>query len=658
MIIDRLILHNFGIYRGRHEISLTPESDKPIILFGGLNGGGKTTFLDAILLALYGKFAECSGRGGLGYEQFLADCINRDVSKKDGASVTLEFRQWHGGEVEVFAVTRAWRNSGKSVQETVDVYRDGVRDPETADRWYEVVEEVLPSRIAKLFFFDGEKIEDLAGQEKSASLIATGLQTLLGLDLVSTLESDLVVLRRRKVRALDTTTAGDNLGSLEDAADRAEARRKRLVAKRAALMMKYEAVNKEGDRLRDKYRRLGGELFEQRDALQAEHEAQLRALSHLDDRLRDLASGIAPLCLLRPQLKSAREAAIRDKKAAEAAALVETLVSRDEELLAFFDSLEESRSVKNKVSDFLKKDRDRYASYAADFVGLDIDPTCFGAVEPQTLDETLQKVRVLLLEHRSLQEALMRTERKMAGIPDPDGLRGISAQLSDNQKSRLKFEHELETLSEEIAHAQNELEQANERYRNAEKKAITASFSQERIRQSVQSIERIGALLQHFRERLIAQHTKTLEDHIFQSYNTLIRKNEFLSHIEIDPSTCELKLFSHGRAAIAPGRLSAGERQLLVVSILWGLMKASGRALPTVIDTPLGRLDSEHRTNLVENYFPAASHQVILLSTDQEIDEEYYRRLLPYITHDYRLYYDEKSRSSRVIDGYFWRGAA
>ena len=93
MILDNLTLHNFGVYGGRHEIALTPtSSEKPIILFGGLNGGGKTTFLDALLLVLYGKFAKCSNRGSQSYDDYLRKSINRNVNPKDGAAIELEFR--------------------------------------------------------------------------------------------------------------------------------------------------------------------------------------------------------------------------------------------------------------------------------------------------------------------------------------------------------------------------------------------------------------------------------------------------------------------------------------------------------------------------------------------------------------------------------------
>ena len=105
-------------------------------------------------------------------------------------------------------------------------------------------------------------------------------------------------------------------------------------------------------------------------------------------------------------------------------------------------------------------------------------------------------------------------------------------------------------------------------------------------------------------------------------------------------------------------RLSAGERQLLATSLLWGLARASGRPLPTIIDTPLGRLDSSHRRHLIERYFPVASHQVILLSTDEEIDEDSLKRLQPHISRSYHLQFDEALRSTRVTPGYFWNHEA
>lgn len=100
-------------------------------------------------------------------------------------------------------------------------------------------------------------------------------------------------------------------------------------------------------------------------------------------------------------------------------------------------------------------------------------------------------------------------------------------------------------------------------------------------------------------------------------------------------------------------RLSAGERQLLATSLLWGLARASGRPVPTIIDTPLGRLDSSHRRHLIERYFPCASHQVLLLSTDEEIVGSYYKTLEPFITRTYMLSHDEDSGKTHIQPGYF-----
>ena len=75
-----------------------------------------------------------------------------------------------------------------------------------------------------------------------------------------------------------------------------------------------------------------------------------------------------------------------------------------------------------------------------------------------------------------------------------------------------------------------------------------------------------------------------------------------------------------------------------------------------VIDTPLGRLDSDHRAHLVERYFPHASHQVIILSTDTEIDQAYFTALGPAISHSYHLQFNAGERRCVIEKGYFWSG--
>ena len=132
---------------------------------------------------------------------------------------------------------------------------------------------------------------------------------------------------------------------------------------------------------------------------------------------------------------------------------------------------------------------------------------------------------------------------------------------------------------------------------------------------------------------LVKQHIEHIECLVLDSFRQLLRKESLVVDLRISPDDFQLELLNGSGEHIFPDRLSAGERQLLAVSLLWGLARASGRPLPIVVDTPLGRLDAPHRTHLVERYFPNASHQVLLLSTDEEIDEKYYPKLKSRVGH-------------------------
>src|SRR5262249_11283892 len=124
MIFDELVLQNFGVYRGEHRVTLTAPADRPIVLFGALNGAGKTTFMEAMQLALYGKNAK-STRGRLAYADYLARSINRYVPPTEGAGLQFAFRHRTDGREEAIRLIRTWCRSGKGIKDSFEVWRDG-----------------------------------------------------------------------------------------------------------------------------------------------------------------------------------------------------------------------------------------------------------------------------------------------------------------------------------------------------------------------------------------------------------------------------------------------------------------------------------------------------------------------------------------------------
>jgi DNA sulfur modification protein DndD len=161
--------------------------------------------------------------------------------------------------------------------------------------------------------------------------------------------------------------------------------------------------------------------------------------------------------------------------------------------------------------------------------------------------------------------------------------------------------------------------------------------------------------MQEFLKRSTENKIGRLSEYITESFRFLLRKKELVSRVVIDPTTFSIELEDKDGRRISKQQLSEGEKQIFAVSVLWGLSRASARPLPAVIDTPMGRLDAEHRLALLERYFPNASHQVIILSTDTEIEENAVQKLTPSIARSYHLSYDDLGKCTTALEGYFWQ---
>ena len=135
----------------------------------------------------------------------------------------------------------------------------------------------------------------------------------------------------------------------------------------------------------------------------------------------------------------------------------------------------------------------------------------------------------------------------------------------------------------------------------------------------------------------------------------LVRKEDLVSKLEINPKDFSVTLYGREGAKLKKSDLSAGEKEIYAICLLWGLAKTSGRELPIIIDTPLSRLDSDHRRAIVQKYYPIAGSQVIILSTDTEVDKEYYQMLIPSVEKSFLLDYDPIQGRTKVLAGYFWK---
>lgn len=140
-------------------------------------------------------------------------------------------------------------------------------------------------------------------------------------------------------------------------------------------------------------------------------------------------------------------------------------------------------------------------------------------------------------------------------------------------------------------------------------------------------------------------------------YMQLANKKGMIAKIEMDSVTLDLKYLNDLGDEVPKERLSAGEKQLMVVSLLWALAICSRRKLPVIIDTPLSRLDSKHRMALLKTYLPNASDQTIVLSTDSEIYGKYYQAIKKNVGDEYTLVYDDVKKCTTIQRGYRWEEA-
>lgn len=652
MLFESLLVRNLGVFRGEHSLELLPSHpERPIVLVGALNGSGKTTIIEALQLALYGRRASYGWRGASSYQTYLARIRNRYAKSVEPTIAEVKVKLADGRRLRVH---REWSYHTKIPKEFVSVcLNDSDQpDPNLSETWDEEVERLLPARLAELFFFDGERIEQLADPLKSADVLRSAVSSLLGLDLVDHLLDDLEILRsRQKQKALPEGEKA-RIDSL-DAEMRAVSQRiEDIRDMKASCNTRIAEGQRELERAKVILQAAGGDRFHQRERWAADRAKAAAQIESEERQLRELAAGILPLKLLEPKLNELAGSGSEGESSVteESLTLIE---SQFDQLRKWIASRKFSATAKHDLRMYISARLKalRIARRTSGTLLLRSGRERISQLLDNQLAETYTTALDLVDKIRANTESLLRFQENLAQVPEPEQLSEAFGKIGAAEALCKQAGTELAGLESQERAAIRELESLKRRKSEQLEKIAEAGDASRTAEYCSRSI----ATLSKFKTDLVRVRRERLEQLILESFRLLSRKTDLISTLSLDPHTMAVSLKTTHGSDIVPQQLSAGERQLLAIAMLWGLARASGRPVPVVIDTPLGRLDGEHRKTIVEKYFPDAGHQVILLSTDMEVDAEFSELLEDSVAHRYLIGYDPHERSSSITSGYFSR---
>jgi DNA sulfur modification protein DndD len=665
MIFTELVLQNFGVYSARQAINLQPQDNRdgfqPIILLGGMNGGGKTTLMDAIRLVLYGQRAKCSTRGNLSYSEFLKQSINKNSTSGDTTCIELSFEHIYQDSWKVFKVVRAWQRNSQEIKDSLSISIDNDYDDNLAANWDEYIENILPLGISNLFLFDGEQVKELAELEIPPSPVIEAINTLLGLELAEKLSIDLEVLVSRKRKALASKSDLQTIEEIEQKL--AEQKKHKTLAKKQLSLLDKQLKNahKKCEKALQKFKKEGGKIAAEREHIEGKLKNLTKDLEIERQHLRKLAEDRLPLSVINFLLTETIECGKEELKIQQFKQSRHLLEARDRKLLTYLTEISLSAEIISKVQFFIDRENqslqnsinDRGQSF------LDLDEELLQQLintQQNILPFQQQFAREKINKIQEIQSEIDLTEQQLAKAASPEdyaqldkAVQQARQEVSDCQTQYNSDKLKLEDLDRHIDRTQQEL---TRKLKNYSDDAIERSNDEHLL----ESAEKIQQTLKLFREKLTLKKLNKLETEITECFRYLLHKSDLVHRVAIESDNFRLTLYDPHGEFLPKQRLSAGEKQLLAIAFLWGLARVSGKNLPIAIDTPLGRLDSSHRHNLIERYFPAASHQVILLSTDTEIGlaEIELLRQQEAISHEYLLKYDSDARQTTIQPGYFY----
>ena len=667
MLLRQLTLSNFGIYRGEHSFNLTPDAsshfNRPFIIFKGKNGVGKSTILEAIRVCLHGPLVLGSRVGRTEYAEFILSRIHRSAAKQaqpDSAFVELIFDHVDAVRKISYCVRRSWRLDAAKATEDLSIWEDGqLRTEMTEDQLNTLLRELLPPGIAALFFFDGERIEQLAEDASSGDFLAETFKGLLGINLVERLQNDLDIFVTRQSSSKESNELQTRLVSLHENLSNLQVTREHLQHEHQEAAAESVKLQRTISSFEQKVAQEGKQFADDMAQLKAEEQRLKTHIEGYKHQMQELFAGLAPFAIA-PQMckllaKNLHAEQEQQKRMAAQQFLNERLTTLSAAMLSakFWTDTGTSmdsrarRRVIEKVRTLLLDHSDNAVVAKIIHQVSERERQALLAQIDQCVTDIPQQVRDIAKRLETLETKAQRIEDKIRMAPRAETLEPFLIRLSELNRRKGELQKTERDKLDEIRRLEYEIDVINRELRNTRQQLA----EREKSSRQVQLALRTQFVLEDYTNKLAQEKIRQAEDLLVKHFNEVCRKKDFIDSAKIDPTTYEVTICRLG-TAFPHERLSAGEKQLLAVATTWALHEVSRLPIPVIIDTPLARLDSDHRRSIMQTYFPRASQQVILLGTDMEFDSESITEMAPNISRVYELDYDTSAGTVTSVQNY------
>jgi len=661
MKIRKLTIENYKSFQFATEIPFpVGEDGRSIFLIGGMNGAGKTSIMEAINFCLYGTKPDNIYRN-----------INRREKAKGNANVSFELVMEMDDSSEL-VVKRTWSAGPvddpkpRDLTERLVVVRDGKRvSVQNQEIWQDFIRSMIPPGITQFFFFDGEKIQTIAADDHSEVRLKSSLEAALGIQYINRLASDILYIKQEERKGF-VEISDEDLEFKQSELKKEQSKLSRKNKDRDGVREELAGFKAQMEEAKERFSAAFHTAPESREAMREQEKKRLQTstrLTQVESEIRALCEEALPFALtgkifdgIRRQIEVERESATGEAIKEHASGLAKRIVRVVEEPEPIYReklSVEKMGELERRIFRLLKEgDAKGAVTKVLDLSDRDAARVLNKMEVLETSDvfllkPLLEEKRELISQIRQLEglgKSGTMTESELELFDQLQAeIEGCSTQTGRKTEQLRLLEEEIIVLEKRTREIEVEIEKLYEKHHVSKERA-----------DFIQECDAIAGVLNQFIVRLRKNKVHLLQEKTFDMYRLLSSRSGSIKDIIIDDKTYEIRITDRNGHEIKKSGLSAGEKEVFAVSLLWGLAQTSQLKLPIIIDTPLSRLDSTHRDNIVNNYFPNAGEQVVILSTDTEIDKDYYRALKARLSGAGSLQFDQRQELTTFKEGYFW----